>query len=167
MDALDLCALGRDTVAIRSASFHSLIVDLFNDGNREWMIVYARLGQQDTARAHKDTVLGPYLHGRWTLSNHSKKLLELYTRDRVDPMRLIAWGSDGASNMRLAAKLFAENFKGFNLIYVHCINHRIGLSINSNVWKSSKLFSHLEEELRASYNIFSRSHVKKTWIKGS
>ena len=164
IESLDLCTLRSDCISIRNAPMHSLILDLSNDGDSEWMIVYARLGSlTDSAKVQFWDLVYVENGKSETLIKH---LLDLYSRDDIDPLRCVGWGSDGAANMVRASILFQELLKqskdvNFGLLRVHCINHRIDLSLASDIWRNSKLCLMIERVMRNAYMIFSRSHVKR------
>ena len=109
IESLDLCTLRSDCISIRNAPMHSLILDLSNDGDSEWMIVYARLGSlTDSAKVQFWDLVYVENGKSETLIKH---LLDLYSRDDIDPLRCVGWGSDGAANMVRASILFQESLK--------------------------------------------------------
>ena len=146
-----------DSKIIRDSLLHSLILDSTNDGD-DWVAILARCVEENGCL---QIVLWDLVY--MADAKHQTfvdTLLMLYKRDGVDLRKVVGWASDGCSVMKKAAEKFQEQSK-VNLIFCHCLFHRIDLSLSSDMWKSSVLCHSVEDALRGAYSIFNRSSQKR------
>ena len=157
LDSVSEVILKRDSKIVRDADMHSIILDSTNDGD-DWVAVLARCVN---IKGNVHIVL-------WDLvcmadAKHDSfvnTLLGLYQRDEVDLRKVVGWASVCCATMKKAAKEFQAQ-ANVNLIFCHCLAHRIDLSLSADMWKSSDLCKDVEEALRAAYTMFNRSTQRR------
>jgi hypothetical protein len=86
-------------------------------------------------------------------------LTVFFTEHGVDPAKMAAFGSDGASvmtgNVSGLAKKLTDNFNNF-LICIHCVAHRLALASNDSM-DCDPIFKRFETTLSDLFSFYSRS----------
>ena len=136
---------------------HTLILDSTNDQD-DWVAVLARcvgvdgwvqvvqwdlLCMQDAkSDTFVDTIMG------------------LYERDNVDVRKVVGMATDGCTIMKSAVRKF-ERWAGLQVIWCHCLAHRLDLALSTDVWGHSELCKSVEEAMRSAYTMLYRSSQRR------
>ncbi|KAF4703384.1 hypothetical protein FOZ62_020953, partial [Perkinsus olseni] len=164
LESADVELLHRDVEVLKSSQCHCIILDSTSE-DVEWLAVLARCFDTTDCRDVK-VVFWDLLHVSDTKSHTIvDAVLELYDRDSVDIRSCVGWASDGCSAMVKASKVFSER-AGIDIVFLHCLAHRLDLCLSSDVWKSSSFCKDVERALRISYCLFNRSPKRREELLG-